>query len=135
MYVCIYVSTKLILLVCRRLEKYRTSPERPYPFNDVKVFVVRTLTNPYEDMEISTGLHAAFGCVPLQDLSKQIDFDLKSSRNSSKTNSISNAYVRKALTIEMMLFTVVRTLRSALSEKLSPAPRDVGMVCYDDNAR
>ncbi len=62
-------------------------------------------------------------------MSKQLDFELKAKRNLSKTNQVSNAYLRKALTIELLLFSVVRSLRSLLvSSRISASAP--GTVCF-----
>ncbi len=44
----------------------------------------------------------------------QAEFDLKAKRNAKRTNPSSNAYIRKALTVEMLLFATVKSIKRSL---------------------
>ena len=43
----------------------------------------------------------------------QRECDLRARRNSKRTNAQSDAYIRKSLTLEALVFSTVRTLREA----------------------
>ena len=51
----------------------------------------------------------------VQDKVQQTEYDLQVIRNTKRTNPSSNAYLRKALTIEVLLFAVVKAMKRSVN--------------------